>query len=75
MSNDRFPDDLLEDQEIVKKMVLWIRLKLAGEPVEDCYKSWKFVLFSKTKSIYPKINEVRPISIFSPVYKALEDVW
>eukprot|EP01022_Parablepharisma_sp_SALTPOND_P030859 TRINITY_DN7764_c0_g1_i9.p2 TRINITY_DN7764_c0_g1~~TRINITY_DN7764_c0_g1_i9.p2 ORF type:complete len:603 (+),score=32.88 TRINITY_DN7764_c0_g1_i9:2400-4208(+) len=75
MSVDLFPDELLEDKELQKKVYQWGCVKMRGAPIEKIYKQGRLVLLSKVASEYPAPYDTRPIVIFSAVRKYLEYMW
>lgn len=75
LSIDLFPDELLMDKHIQKKLISWCLRKLHGEPLEPIYNQGKLILINKTNNDYPLAHETRPIVVLSPVRKFLETVW
>lgn len=75
LSLDEFPDELVNDEKIAKKLMNWTIRKLNGEPIEQIYNEGKLILLNKTDSEFPLPEETRPIVILSAVRKFLELAW
>jgi len=75
MGIDLFPDELMQDQEIIRKLNSWAVRKLNGEEIEPIYSTGKLILLNKTNLEFPQPFQTRPIVLLSAVRKYLELLW